>query len=453
LTSEVQTLQQQSNQVDQDLMELHEIVREVTQFLTDNKKLTESLESNVQELNHSTQPVIDSLFNRIRESNEKMKRIDEQLQAHHREIRALQDDQHWQATPALSPSESSPGSGGGGGGYRQSNDNRRPRQRSFPSQHGEDEEVMSEEETTLATEELLMRHEEKIQQITSILNEQHTDYQESISKLSASNRKLKMKVKELYERMGPLGDIKGSIDHLLTDLITGTSEDRHVIQTLKEENSELVTEVLSMKILCESMQEKYEEIVREMRKRGGQHHDTAPQSQQRCQSQSQDRPSSAMSENLTHPHMWPTTTPTVTTTTSPTGRGQEEERSWKEDFLKLEEKIQTMNQTIQHISTHQEREKKLFADSKDRPMGMSEMRLSSNEGRDQGLQSNGVEPSSRRVNAPVVIDDDALSLISETWHGTLATHDSRPHFNPLAQHVLSNIATTTSMMSMSMTHR
>jgi chromosome segregation ATPase len=294
---------------------------------------------------------------------------------------------------------------------------------------------MSEEAEAVADDELLLSHEEKIQQITLILHEQHTDYQESISKLSSSNRKLKLKVKELFEKMGPLGAIKGSIDQLLTDIISGTREDKHVIQALKEENSELTTEVLSMKIICESLQEKYQEIATEMRRIHRQGHN-----QTENQSQSQGRPSSAA---------WPTMAQAMTT-----GRGREEENFWREDLLKLEEKIQRMDQTIQHISTHQERERQSLH-AKDRPMGISEMRPSSEGGRD--LRGNGPDPSSRIVTVPhVVIDDDALSLISETWHGSLATHDSRPNFNPLTQQTFNNTlatATATAMMSTSMNHR
>lgn len=348
LSADMQGLQQQANQSDNDLLELHEVMKEVTQYLTENKKVTQSLENSVQELN--PQPVIDSLYNRIRENNEKIQQFEDLLQAYNQEMQRLQE-QSWENS-IKTPSR----------GFIQN-----PQQISSRQNDGIDE--------------ILMKHEDKLQEISTILEEQHTDYQETISKLSNSNRKLKLKVKELVDKMGPLGDIKGSIDQILTDILQGTQDDKHVINALKEENTQLITEVLSLKIICENMEEKYQELRRSQ--------------------PSQPR-------NLLQ---------------------TKEENAQQLHIARLEEKIETLELLVQSLST--KKESKKSSEELDRPMGISEIHHL-----DSKIESVSIheQPKIERLSSghrrgipSVVHEDDTVSLISDTWHGTLQTHESKPY--------------------------
>jgi hypothetical protein len=397
LVTDVQKLQHQAQQTDQDLVELHEIMKEVTQYLTESKKTTQALEDTVQEMSDTNQPMIDSLYNRIRENNEKIQRFEDLLQDLHERFQGeLQEERQREGGQQASRGQES---------FKTEWQQQHLRKRGEVTGGGSMRDHRGDD-----VDEMLLKHEERLQEITSILEEQHTDYQETISKLSASNRKLKLKVKELYDKMGPLGEIKGSIDQILADILQGTSDDKHVINSLKEENTQLITEVLSMKILCENMEEKYEELRR-----------TSLYHQQQGQGQGRDKGQGK-------------------------GDGKQDAAVFREQFEKLEEKIGALEGTVQEMFlSENSTTKRITADSMDHPMGISEIHaaahsaaadLRQGEGSQQRRDGNENKrshlfgPSLRRGAHPSVVDEDALSLISDTWHGTLVTHESKPHLSP-----------------------
>jgi hypothetical protein len=447
LLTDMRQLQQQAQQTEQEVVELQEVMEEVTQFLSESKRTVQTLEETVQEMSHTNQPMIDSLYNRIRENNEKIQRFEDLLQEFHDRFRStaaggeageFQEPQEDEEEQHLAIR------GGGRGtrslGLREQPQQQRQQQRQEPQELYRGEEVDA----------VLLKHEERLQQITNILEEQHTDYQEAISKLSASNRKMKLRVKELQEKLYPLSEIKESIDQILGDILRGTEEDKQVMHSLKEENTQLITEVLSMKILCESMEEKYEDLLR----RSYQRHQQESYQGQKQQERGLERGQRRGQEE----------------------RGQEEgEREvMREQLGKLEEKIGILEGAVQQMKKttdsplgsgsvgREEREvamKKTVSGTgtgaeawRDRPMGLSEIhagpaastigtgtgdsRVSSLQ-RDRGahppLPQQRQQQGQRQREGPGhgqgqdEGEDDAMSLLSETWHGTLLTHESKPH--------------------------
>ena len=284
LTSNSHQFDTEIQQTEEGILELHEICKEMTQHITENKHTTTYLDKMIQEMNHSNQPMIEKLVERMSENNSKIYQLEELINENYEEFNVYKADQSrkelWKDTLSSHRNENRIQSNMSGNidnnndntnhfnyhsDYNNNNNNNNENTDRKTLSHR----IMNNNDNNnnkTSIEDILNQQDEKFREIAITLDEQHTNSQESITRLSASYRKIKTKIKELTDRMTSIGEIKGSIDQILSEIIKDTSEDKHVIQTLKEENTQLTTEILSIKILMEHLDEKLVQLNQEFYK-------------------------------------------------------------------------------------------------------------------------------------------------------------------------------------------